>query len=295
MSINIDASSSQTELRSLYERAHDGSSLRKYIDVEFAEDLIEHVGIEHDLREARFAGIDGLGIDEDLGALLVFPGDTRLFVGTDTTARDSGWFGFLVGEPAETVDDVRNLLTPDAAQDARRNGLDPHRQGEWFLVETDRTPAGTIQKPGVNSRPYGGSPLENHVPREYALGVDDATFLERAQRILPDAARVEEPHDAIEYVHQIHAFDDDPMIEAPDEAPWMEELREIAEDIFVRGTVRHRERDHFMASIGDEWHLAVTHDFHVYTPSDGDDWDYEQNDDGWWERVSHSSPPVVID
>lgn len=54
----------------------------------------------------------------------------------------------------------------------------------------------------------------------------------------------------------------------PDHIPEWDAIREIADEIFVRGTLRHRDRDHYVEHLEDQWHEAQTHDVDVFTGDD---------------------------
>lgn len=210
--------------------------------------------------------------DDDAGVLLVFPDHARMYVGLDATATDSGLFGFVVttSDPIATPDTCQqalDLLKPAGV--AQRLDLDPDgaaRQGEWWLLPADDEPVSEAFNPGLASKPYGGSPLENHVPREYAFGVTADELLRRFDEAVPErAGDFETVPELVEWLHQQRRFDDTEDIEIPDYVPTYDDLREWAEEVYVRGTLRHRENDHYMKSIGEEWHVARTHSLDVYT------------------------------
>nr|WP_317176135.1 hypothetical protein [Halovivax sp. KZCA124] len=83
-------------------------------------------------------------------------------------------------------------------------------------------PAGLVQKPGVGARPFGPSPLKNHVPRDWATSIPDDVFIERVRD----------------------------ECEIPDHTPTFDEIRDLAGSIYVRGSVRYRRREHYLDNIG---------------------------------------------
>lgn len=114
--------------------------------------------------------------------------------------------------------------------------------------------------------PDGPSPLDNHVPREYALGASEAEFVARFKREVPERAEYfDTVPEIVGWVTEQHHFDDTVGIEIPDHVPTLDEVREWANGVYVRGTLRHRENDHYMENIGDEWHIARTHTMEVFT------------------------------
>lgn len=216
---------------------------------------------------------DHLG-DVDLGVLLAFPDESLMFVGSDPTARDAiPLFGFIIerGMPLptpQTAQEALDLLRPGEVQEAFAEGDAPPRQGEWFLLPTELVPVGSVFKPGVKKRPFGPSPLGDHVPREYAFTITDDGFMRRFDEIAPQARGVNRPSEAVGWLHRQRFFDDVGAVEIPDAVPEWEDLQDLAGDILVRGTLRHRENDHFLENVGDRWHRAVTHDVDVYTGDD---------------------------
>jgi hypothetical protein len=142
----------------------------------------------------------------------------------------------------------------------------PTRQGEWWLLETDEEPASSVFNPGVNKRPFGGSPLENHVPREYGLGVSDDVFMGRVQENAPELFEiVESVGDVFDKAAQAHRIASIEDVELQTPVPELDVLRDWCEEVYVRGTLRHRENDHYLERIGESWHTARTHNMDVYT------------------------------
>lgn len=210
--------------------------------------------------------------DVTMAALLVFPDETLCFVGSDPTARDSiPLFAYFIerGHPLPPPDDARDaidLLKPPGVLDAREDGVDVARQGEWFLIPSNQVPVGSVFKPGVNKRPFGASPLANHVPREYAFGVQDAEFMQRFRELAPSAGEsIQTPAEALEWIHRQQGFIEAVDVDVGHDIPAWEAVQEIAGTILVRGTLRHRENDHYVENVGEEWHEAETHDVDVFT------------------------------
>lgn len=81
------------------------------------------------------------------------------------------------------------LLRPGDVRLAFEDDDPPQRKGEWWLLPTRKVPVGSTWKPGLQSRPFGPSPLGNHVPTEYGFGVTDDVFMERFEEIAPEAPR----------------------------------------------------------------------------------------------------------
>lgn len=209
--------------------------------------------------------------DVHFGILLAYPDESLMFVGSDPTAKDAvPWFAFTI-EPTEPLPapesarDALDLLKPPEVRDvvAEDDWL-PDRHGEWWLLPSQLVPAGTVFQPGVQSTPYWPSPLGNHVPREYAFTVSDGEFMDRfTQHVSSVPSTVETPPEAIEWSwRQLQ------KAAPPDDAPSWADIRSFAGDVIVRGTVRHRDDDHYVENLGDVWHKAVTHDVEVYTGDD---------------------------
>lgn len=261
------------EVATHYADADPDVDLRQYNDhysfPRFIDAVLDELDKEFEPREDARLVDDISGSDDvDFGLLLAFPDESLLFVGSDPTAKDAvPWFAFSI-EPTEPVpapegaQDALDLLKPPRVRDLveTENWL-PDRHGEWWLLPCDLIPAGTVFKPGVNSRPYGASPLGNHVPREYAFTVSDSVFLERFRDAVGQApASIDTPPEVIDWTwRQVR------KTPTPDGAPSWADIRHFAGDVLVRGTVRHRDDDHFVENLGDRWHLADTHDVEVYT------------------------------
>lgn len=260
----------------LFETAHPvtiGSLFSGWLPERFIEELIDENGAESSMHEYRLAEVhNNRSDDEGLELLLVGPEGDRIFVGEDITARDSnGLFGFVIQSEdslpmVRTTEEALNLLKPGEAMAAEMDEKTPLRQGEWFLVPTDDEPSGPVYSGGVSERPFGASPLENHVPTEWAIGVEADGFMSRFVEICPELAdHVDTPKEAIHRIHQAWEIASIEDVELETDVPEMAEVRDVAERIYVRGTLRHRENDHYMERVGDGWHLAVTHDVDVFT------------------------------
>lgn len=208
--------------------------------------------------------------DVDLAALFALPDESLLFVGEDPTAKDTQpLFGFLV-EPFEPVpaptsaQDALDLLRPGQVRDAFEQGDEPDRQGEWWLLPTRQVPVGETFEPGVNSRPFGASPLANHVPREWGMTTKPDEFMTRVREEFELPESITTPPEVVDWVHRQHQ-----RVPTPEGVPEWAELQTIAGDILVRGTLRHREDEHFVEEL-DSWHLAETHDMEVWTADEFD-------------------------
>jgi len=271
------------ERKTLYETADDvmpQSLMPTWLPQRFAEELVEETDISWVLADFRVAECNNQHSDEGFEILMVAPDGTRMFIGEDATARDSnGLFGYII-EPDDRLPLVRtaqeaiDILKPAQATAAEMEGATPMRQGEWFLVPTDDEPVSRVFSGGVSERPFGGSPLENHVPTEFALGVGEEEFMDEFRSLCPEmkADTMQEAFERLAKAFRIAQLED---VELETPIPDFEEVRKICEPIYVRGTLRHRENDHYMESIGDQWHLAVTHDVDVFT-IDTDDLTEEQ-------------------
>jgi len=239
----------------------------------FADELADHSDAGWAIEEYRVAEVyNPRTQDEALELLLVASDGTRMFIGEDLTARDSnGLYGYVI-QPDDrlplvrTTQEALDLLKPAQAASAEMEDVTPIRQGEWFLVPTDEVPVSDHISGEVSQRPFGGSPLENHVPTEYALGVDEDEFVRRFEAACPELeGRFDTPQEVFQRVQQAFEIAQVEDVELETDVPSFDSVREMAEPIFVRGTLRHRENDHYMERIGEDWHLAVTHDVDVFT------------------------------
>jgi len=235
----------------------------------FVADVADQEEIEHEtVRDARLLNredwLDDPDYGADYGILLVWPDETLMFVGSDPTASGPPWFAYTIDpfEPVpepETAQDALDRLKPPAVRDVvHEDGYVPQRHGEWWLRPSPLAPMGTTFRPGVASKPFGPSPLGNHVPTEWGMSVPDSTFMERAREAVDLPQSIQTPPEVVDWaVRQINKED----------LTW-HDVRDWADDILVRGTVRHREGDHPVEKLGDSWHAAETHDFEVYTADD---------------------------
>lgn len=243
--------------------------LREYASYSFPRFItavIDRVGADFEAADAKLVDELPPSKDIDLGLLLALPDERLLFVGSDPTAKDSvPWFAFSIDpmEPVpapESARDALNLLKPPRVRDViHEDDWIPNRHGEWWLLPTQCVPAGTVFTPGVNARPYGPSPLGNHVPREYAFTVSDSEFMQKFSEAASAPASVETPPEALDWLYRqlrkSHSRD----------VPGWTEVRRWGGDVIVRGTIRHRDNDHFVENLGETWHRAETHDVEVYT------------------------------
>lgn len=272
----FDPSDFEIARKSQYELADDISSLRVRFGRDpdrFVRAVASELGKDGLVDDVRL--VDDLDLEEtddvDLGALLAFPDESIMFLGSDPTARDSVPLFAIVIErhqpiPApETAHDALNLLRPEDIRDAfETEGDAPARQGEWWLLPTRKVPVGTHFQPGVNERPYGPSPLGNHVPREYGFTVPDDEFMDVVRDCVDELpSSITSPPEVIEWVDRQHR-----KASTPEFAPTWDEIQNLAGDILVRGTLRHRENDHYVEDVGEEWHSAQTHNMDVYTGDD---------------------------
>lgn len=234
----------------------------------FINELLAELDKEYAPEDARLVDRVEPSKDIDDGLLVAYPDESLMFIGKDPTAKDTiGWYAFTVEpfEPVPAPDSAKealDLLKPADVKDtiAQEDWI-PNRHGEWWLLPSQRVPNGTIHKPGVQSKPYGPSPLGNHVPTEYAFTTADDVFMEsfrnHSKRVPSTVQTVPE---ALEWTAR--QLSKDPI---PDFAPQWPEIREWAGDVLVRKTIRHRDDDHFVENVGDVWHRAVTHRIEVYT------------------------------
>lgn len=243
-------------------RMTDGYAFHRFVDA-----VATREGLDASHEDARLLDRQEQIDDPEYGAawglLLAWPDETVMYVGSDPTATGPPWYAFTVG-PAEpvpaptTAQDAADRLKPPAVRDTiAEDDFVPQRHGEWWLRPTPLAPAGTIFEPGVQAKPFGPSPLGNHVPREWAMSVTDTVFVDRAHDAGAPASRTTPPEVFEWATRQVRR----------DELEW-HTVRQWADDILVRGTVRHRDHDHPVEKLGEQWHAAETHDFEVYTADD---------------------------
>lgn len=234
----------------------------------FVTAVLDELGKEYDESDARVVDAMPETLDIHFGILLAFPDESLMFVGSDPTAKDAiPWFAFTI-EPMEpmptpgTAQEALDLLKPPEVRDVVHDeDWLPDRHGEWWLLPTKMIPGGTVFTPGVSQRPYGPSPLGNHVPREYAFTVTDDTFMGRfASNVAGAPESIGTPPEAIEWTcRQLQKAN------PPEGTPSWADIRSFADDVLVRGTIRHRDDDHYVENVGSEWHKATTHNVEVYT------------------------------
>lgn len=233
---------------------------------EFVNDSVHHFKQLEELRvvdELDTAETD----DVDLAVLFALPDESVVFVGQDPTTKDgSPLFGFVVEpfapipEPT-TAQEALDLLRPGDVRDAFAEGDEPDRQGEWWLLPTKQVPLSATYRPGVQSRPYGPSPLDNHVPREWGMTATPEEFMTRVREAVPQLPEsVETPPEVVEWMDRQHR-----KRVTPEFVPDFEDLVAFADEVLIRGTLRHRENDHYTESVGEQWHRAVTHEMEVFT------------------------------
>lgn len=235
--------------------------------------FIDELTSEFDLGPTRVAEIFNYTPDDaPLRVLLVDEDGTRLFVGADETAyRSNGLFAFSVTPGGDypsirTCEEAIELITPVAVREAELEGLDVKRQGEWFLIPTDAEPDGEVFKGGVSERPFGLSPLVNHVPREYGFGAGPTSVIRLLESYAPEVAEhCDTAQDAISQLMRGWKIEGLDGVDLETDLPTVSEFTTSIGSVLVRGTVRHRENDHYMSRLGEQWHRAVTHDVEVYT------------------------------
>lgn len=243
----------------------DGRRLPAFLD-EVAD--AEAMAVTHDeLRLLhREDWLDDPDYGSDYGLLLVAPDETLVFVGSDPTASGPPWFAYTIDplEPVPAPDDAQaalDRLKPPRVRDVvHEEGFVPQRQGEWWLRPTPIRPTGETFSPGVASKPYGASPLGSHVPTEWGMSASESAFMDAARDDVDLPASVASVPEVIEWSVR--------QIEKDHHGLTWHDVRQWAGDVLVRGTIRHREGDHPVEEIGDEWHAAETHDREVYTADD---------------------------
>jgi len=71
------------------------------------------------------------------------------------------------------------------------------------------------------------------------------------------------PPEVVEWAHRQHQ-----RVPVPEYAPAWEGLQQLAGEVLLRGTLRHRKNEHFVEDLGETWHAAKTHQMDVYTADD---------------------------
>jgi hypothetical protein len=235
----------------------------------FINELLDELGKEMAPEDARIVDRVEPSTDIDDGLLVAYPDESLMFIGKDPTAKDAmPWYAFVIEpmEPVptpETAQDALDLLKPPSVQDEVDDGWMPNRHGEWWLLPTAKVPLTTTFRPGVKTRPYGPSPLGNHVPREYAFTEPEQRFMEQFRENVPAAPKsIDTVPEAINW--SFRQLRKSPKAR-PNYAPSWADIRSWAGDVLVKGTIRHRDDDHFVENVGEQWHVAVTHRMEVYT------------------------------
>jgi hypothetical protein len=236
----------------------------------FINELLDELDKELAPEDARLMDKIDPSKDIDDGLLVAYPDESLMFIGKDPTAKDAmPWYAFTV-EPMEptpapqTASEALDLLKPPTVQDVvEEGGWIPDRHGEWRLLPTTKVPLSTTFQPGVKAKPYGPSPLGNHVPREYAFTEPADRLMDRFREKVGSApSSIQTPPEVIKWSWRQQ--NKEPSVR-PDDAPEWADIRAWAGDVLVRGTIRHRDDDHFVEDVGEQWHIAVTHRVEVYT------------------------------
>jgi len=236
----------------------------------FVNELLDELEKDVAVEDAKLVDTVDPSKDIDDGLLVAYPDQSLMFIGSDPTAKDQmPWYAFTI-EPFEPIPapesakDALDLLKPPEVRDTIEDtGWIPDRHGEWWLLPTDMVPLSETFKPGVKTDPYGPSPLGNHVPREYAFTVTADAFMDSFRNHVPEApSTVATPPEVIQWSFRQQ---NKPEEVRPDYAPDWADIRQWADDVLVKGTIRHRDDDHFVEDCGEQWHKAVTHRIEVYT------------------------------
>jgi len=236
----------------------------------FVRELLDELDKDVRVPDARLVDTIKPNKDIDDGLLVAYPDESLMFIGKDPTAKDTmGWYAFTV-EPMEptpapdTAADALDLLKPPEVQDVvEGQGWIPNRHGEWWLLPSRKVPLSATFNPGVKTRPYGPSPLGNHVPREYAFTEPADRFMEQFTEHVNSAPdSIATPPEVIKWAWRQQ--NKEPSVR-PDDSPSWADIRSWAGDVLVKGTIRHRDDDHFVEKVGEQWHEAVTHRVEVYT------------------------------
>lgn len=210
--------------------------------------------------------------DEETGVLLNHEDGLQIYIGRDSTSHDDfALFGFTtdaadIDARVPSARDAISLLTPELVEAARAEGALIKRQGEYHFRPNAGEPEGSIQRPGVSRRPFGNSPLGSHVPSEWATAVSDDHFLQAVKNALEDEAwdpelwEPETPQDAVDLIASDVKLTNLTMAD----------IRDLADGIYVRGSIRHRLNEHEVTVVED-WHRAESHNVEVVTDESGHD------------------------
>lgn len=239
---------------------------------DYAETFLEAVASEADpaaeIDDYRY--VDVVESDQGLQFLVGYPDGTQILVGRDETSKDSGLFSIVLeDDPAvKTVADALETLKPEPVKAAERaEDVRVRRQGEWWFVESDEDPAFSVSGE-LGMKPYGYSPMDTHVAREYGFGLEHDELLRELSLYVSDG-ECDQVFDSVP-----RCFDSIRNRDIVWEGEWggrfpefdWDRIVSICEGIYARGTVRHRDREHYMLSLGDNWHQAFTHDTTVHQP-----------------------------
>lgn len=234
----------------------------------FLEAVADEAGVDSNDAEP----IDATKNDTGLQFLVGYSDGTRILIGRDETSTASGLFAVIIdsseNERIRTVDQGIDSLRPEPVRVAERSdGVQVQRQGEWWFVETNEGPEFDVSGE-LGSKPYGPSPLENHVVTGYGFGLEREQVLRELSLYASDGEcdqvfdRIPQCFDSIRnqtlvwgrtWSGRFREFD------------W-HRISDVCNGVFVRGTVRHRDREHYMLSLGERWHTAYTHNKTVYQP-----------------------------
>ncbi|MFB6237020.1 MAG: hypothetical protein ABEH81_01480 [Halopenitus sp.] len=208
-----------------------------------------------------------------------------VFVGQDETQHDATWFGFTV-EGVHTPEEALHTLKPSSVYAAEQEGLDVKRQGEWWLIPTEPEAQYPIRKclnvpnrkhdwnvPNFSYMDIDGE--HNSLPKYCPeCGCDDLQIHERAPIFECPGCAYRASYDSDLALDSLISSDlRDRYANARNElgshTP-RDLMLDDEDNIYVRGTFRHTPNEHYMLSLGDSWHRAVTHDHAVRTSDSGD-------------------------
>lgn len=244
-----------------------------HVGLDFVRGIINHqttgrVRRGHDLHATQIVDVER---DGDNNRLITFENNTQVFYGYDHTSHGSGRFGFVIEARAPVPEPERalDLLTPDEVLRAQADGAEIERQGEWFFVDeqySDDEPQSAIHKPGVNSKPFGPTPLDSHIPRDWKAQYDDETVVENyldhdGTSFVTEQPDLDDAGDVVKH----YAYGE---LHYKSDLTWAQLQDEILGGVWLRGTVRHDRNEHYIENLGDTWHKAVTHRKDVITQDD---------------------------
>lgn len=239
---------------------------------DYAETFLEAVAKEADpdaeIKEYRY--IDVVECNHGLQFLAGYPDGTQILVARDETSKNSGFFSIVLEENSgvKTVADALETLKPDSVKVAERTeDIQVRRQGEWWFVEANEEPAFSVSGE-LGVKPFGYSPMDTHVAKEYGFGLKRDELLRELSLYISDG----ECKQVFDNVPR--CFDSIRNRDILWEGNWSgrfpefdwDRIESICEGIYVRGTVRHRNREHYMLDLEDNWYQAFTHDATVYQP-----------------------------